>query len=399
MNTPFVSVIVPTYNEARHIGALMDNLQRQDYQKDRFEVIIADGRSTDDTRSQIEARVASFPNLRWVDNPGKFVPHGLNIALRESKGEIIIRMDAHSVYPENYISRLSSALQALEADNVGGMWITEPGAETAEAKAIALATSHPLGIGNASYRLGADGPVKVDTVPYGCFKRTLFDRIGNFDTDMLRNQDDEFNGRIVRNGGNIYLLPDVKIRYSARTTLPKMRTMFYQYGLYKPLVNMKLGAPATLRQFAPPAIVLLLIGTLIGYFIHPLLAITGAFFLAIYGILIVQTSLQVVSTHATSGRQRMPIVVRTIFMALALAVLLFVPKPIAWPVCGILLVLPTTIDILRLPALWKNVFVHTLLCFPSIHFSYGIGYIFGWIEFGLMKKHQSSKAADLKENR
>ncbi|MCZ4409795.1 glycosyltransferase family 2 protein [Cryomorphaceae bacterium 1068] len=252
MGLKFVSIIIPCRNEVNFIQGVLNSISAQDYPKDSLEIIVADGMSDDGTRDKLRELSSSYPNLKVIDNPNRVTPDALNLAIEASKGEVIVRLDAHSNYPSNYISRLVTELFRLDAENVGGVWITTPANSGTVATAIALATSHPLGIGNASYRLENPEITEVDTVPFGCFKRSIFDQIGLFDTDLIRNQDDEFNGRIIKNGGKIFLVPDVEIEYYARATFGTMVKMFYQYGLFKPLVNIKLGHPATLRQFAPP---------------------------------------------------------------------------------------------------------------------------------------------------
>ena len=261
-----VSVIIPTYNEELFIEALIENLVAQDFPKEELEVLIIDGQSTDKTRQLIQERSTSLGWIKLLPNPHIVVPHAMNIGISASKGKTIVRMDAHCQYPNNYISRLLAVQQETGAENVGGVWITVPGADTAIARAIALASSHPFGIGNASYRLENTEIKEVDTVPYGCYPREVFDRIGLYDEDLIRNQDDELNGRLIQAGGKIMLIPDLEIQYSARPTWSKMNKMFYQYGLYKPLVNKKLGKPATWRQFIPPAFVLVGLLILISLF-------------------------------------------------------------------------------------------------------------------------------------
>jgi hypothetical protein len=152
-------------------------------------------------------------------------------------------------------------LYLLNADNVGGVWNTQPAKDTPICQAIAQASSHPFGVGGSMHKIGASKIIETDTVPFGCYKREVFDKTGPFDTDLVRNQDDEFNGRLLNLGGKIYLIPQVIINYTARDTLGKMRKMYYQYGLYKPLVNKKLGAPATVRQFFP---LIFLLGLIVG---------------------------------------------------------------------------------------------------------------------------------------
>lgn len=344
-----VSIIVPTYNEEKHIATLIECLLAQDYPQDQLEILIADGRSTDQTREIIEGYCKKHNNIRLLDNPEKFVPTALNRCIEASKGEIIVRMDAHSGYPHHYVSTLVKSMRELNAENVGGVWITEPGADTAEAHAIALATSDAFGIGNASYRLGADIVTEADTVPYGCFPRNLFERIGMFDTDMLRNQDDEFNGRIIKNGGKIYLIPDLHIRYYARPTFKLMRRMYAQYGLFKPLVMLKLGKPATLRQFAPPAIVMLHLFAIISLFVSKNLFALFLLPLALYYSIALFKSI----TIATQSSYRHRV----------------------------------------------NLFFKLILSFPMIHFSYGIGYMRGWLKFVILQQHKKKRTIVVKENR
>ena len=253
-----LTVICPIYNEERYILECMDSILRQDYPKDRLEVIFVDGMSTDGTRALVADYAEKYPFIHLLDNPRRIVPTALNTAIRVAKGDLIARIDAHAKYPDNYLSILELKLESLGADNVGGVCRTLPAKNTPLCKAIAAVLSSPFGMGNSYFRIGTDRDRQVDTVPFGFFHRSLFDRIGMFDEELVRNQDDEFNGRIVREGGKIYLVPEVVIDYFARDTVGKVSQMFYQYGLFKPLVNSKLGKPATVRQFFPLAFVLAL---------------------------------------------------------------------------------------------------------------------------------------------
>lgn len=254
-----LTVICPIYNEEQYIVECMESILRQNYPKDELEVIFVDGMSTDGTRTLVADYAAKYPFIHLLDNPKRIVPTALNTAIRVAKGDLVARIDAHAKYPDNYLSVLARKLQTLEADNVGGVCRTLPAKETPLCQAIAAALSSPFGMGNSYFRIGADRDRQVDTVPFGFFRRSLFDRIGMFDEELIRNQDDEFNGRIIREGGKIFLVPEVVIDYFARDTIGKVSRMFYQYGLFKPLVNSKLGNPATVRQFFPLAFVLALI--------------------------------------------------------------------------------------------------------------------------------------------
>lgn len=254
---PFISIIIPTYNEAAHIGRMLDDIAGQDYDPSRYEVLIADGRSSDRTREIAGEHAAVRPGIKIIDNPGRFVPFGLNLAIKQSAGEIIVRMDAHSRYPKDYLSSLIEWGDRLGADNVGGVWITLPSNDSVKARAIALALTHPLGVGDAIYRLGGSKVKEVDTVPYGCYPKRVFDKIGLFDEQLLRNQDDEFNARLKRSGGKIFIIPGIKIEYFARENFSKLGKMYFQYGYFKPLVNKKIKIPANVRQLAPAALILL----------------------------------------------------------------------------------------------------------------------------------------------
>lgn len=268
-----LSVICPVYNEEKYIRKCIASVLQQDYPKDDLEIIFTDGMSTDHTRRIIEEYVCQYPFIRIIDNPQRIVPTGLNAAIKEAEGDYIIRIDAHTEFPINYFSRLIQALNELGADNVGGVCLTLPASDASIPKAIAAVLSSKFGMGNSLFRVGVNEIREVDTVPFGCWHRELFDRIGGFDIELIRNQDDEFNGRLIKNGGKIYLLPDLEIKYYARDKISKVAKMFYQYGLFKPLVNKKLGAPATIRQFFPPIFVLGLFGGGLLSLLSPLLMI------------------------------------------------------------------------------------------------------------------------------
>ncbi len=249
-----VTVICPVFNEVHYIDQCIKSMLIQDFPQDQLEIIVVDGMSTDGTRENLQKWLS--PKVRLLDNPKQIVPIALNIGIENAQGEIIMRIDAHADYPVDYVSSLERALIELDADNVGGICRTLPANNSSKAKAIAVALGSLFGMGNSYFRIGADKIMSVDTVPFGCFWRNLFGRIGLFDVDLIRNQDDEFNGRIIKSGGKIFLLPSVQINYYARDTYRKVGKMFFQYGLFKPLVNKKLGSPATIRQFFPPLFVL-----------------------------------------------------------------------------------------------------------------------------------------------
>ena len=270
-----LTIICPIYNEEKYIAHCLESILRQDYPKEDMEVLFVDGMSTDRTREIVMQYADNYPMIRLIDNPQRIVPPAMNIGVKASSGDIIVRIDAHAIFPPNYVSELVRYLLNLKADNVGGICRTLPIRDTIVCRSIANVLSSRFGMGNSYYRIGAKDIMKVDTVPFGCFHRELFDKIGFFDEDLTRNQDDEFNGRIIKNGGKIYLLPHLVIDYYARDTISKVYKMFYQYGLFKPLVNKKLGNPATLRQFFPLAYVS-------GLIVGPLCFMLSPWFVVIY---------------------------------------------------------------------------------------------------------------------
>jgi len=246
-----VSVIIPCHNEEQYIGPCLKSILQNDFNQNDLEILVVDGKSEDRTREIVSNYSKKNTCIKLLDNPGENTPAALNIGIRHTSGEIIIRMDAHAEYPANYISRLVHYLDDLKADNVGGAWLTLPSAYTVKARAIVAAITSLFGVGNAYYRLNIKQIKKVDTVPYGCYRRSLFDKIGMFDDRLVRNQDDEFNARFRKNGGKIFLIPEIQLKYYARSTIKSLWKMFYQYGLYKPMVNRLIGKPTTARQFVP----------------------------------------------------------------------------------------------------------------------------------------------------
>jgi glycosyltransferase involved in cell wall biosynthesis len=255
MPWPRVSIVIPCRNEAGYIARCLDSILACDYPLDQLEILVADGRSTDGTRELLTQYCAQHASVRLLDNARGTTPAGLNAAIQASSGAVIIRMDAHVLYPPDYISRLVRGLEETGADNVGGVLETVPADSTPMARAIALGMSHRFGVGDSHFRVGATERREVDTVPFGCFRREIFSRIGLFDEELIRNQDDEFNFRVITRGGRVLLLPEVSCRYFARRSLQQLARMYYQYGYFKPLVARKIGRIMTVRQLVPALLV------------------------------------------------------------------------------------------------------------------------------------------------
>jgi cellulose synthase/poly-beta-1,6-N-acetylglucosamine synthase-like glycosyltransferase len=336
-----VSIIIPCRDEEKFIAHCIDSILSNTYPKEKMEILVVDGMSDDKTREIIEEYAKSYPFIRLLDNPSRSIPAALNIGVRNVKGQIVVRMDAHSTYDKNYIANCVKYLIRYRADNVGGVWVTVPANNSLVARSIALALSHRFGVGNADYRIGAKEPKYVDTVPFGCYRRDVFDRVGLYDEDMLRNEDDEFNSRLIKKGGRILLVPEIISYYRARDSLQKLWRMGYQYGYFKPLVLIKTGKVFTFRQLVPPLFVMGLLlsaglSLISKFFLVPLLLILGSYSLA--------NSAFSFSLAAKNG---------------------------------------------------TGVFLFTLIAFSTLHFSYAFGYLMGILNFVIIKNHKKRKIYDI----
>ncbi len=291
--SPKVSIIVPCYNEQSTIRLLLEALREQTYPRAGMEVIIADGFSTDGTREAIAAFQRDFPDLcvRLVENAHRSIPSGVNRAIEAARGEIILRLDAHSKPYPDYVENSISAHDQGRGANVGGVWEIRPGDVTWIANSIAVAAAHPLGVGDALYR-HTKHAAEVDTVPFGSFRRTLIEQIGLFDESLLTNEDYEFNARVRKSGGKIWLDPSIRSIYFARPTLLELIRQYWRYGFWK--WRMLRRYPDTLRwrQALPPLFVLGLIGlTLLSIFL-PLARVLLAGELFLYFSIMILAGLQ-----------------------------------------------------------------------------------------------------------
>ncbi len=232
-NFPLVSVIVPCRNERGCIAKCLDSIVMQDYPKNDLEILIIDGMSDDGTRKIISDYCKKLSFVKLLDNPEKFTPFALNVGIKNSSGEIIVRMDAHAEYALDYVSRCVAAVRESGADNVGGRSVLLPRGDSLTARAIASALSSFFGAGNAIYKTKiAEKPIEVDTVFGGCYRREVFGRIGLFDERMIRNQDLEFNLRLCRAGGKIVLFPRIISYYFPKKSLREFAKHNYDDGYW-----------------------------------------------------------------------------------------------------------------------------------------------------------------------
>ncbi|OGO27618.1 MAG: glycosyl transferase [Chloroflexi bacterium RBG_16_52_11] len=250
---PDVSIVVPCYNEQNTIGLLLTAIYQQSFDRLNMEVIIADGLSEDRTRENILQFQQAHPDIsiKIVNNQRRTIPSGLNEGIRASGGEYIIRLDAHCVPQPDYIERCVEALSTGKGDNVGGVWEIQPGGPGWIPRSIAAASAHPLGVGDALYRLGGTAQV-VDTVPFGSFKITLFDRIGLFNESLLTNEDYELNVRIRQAGGSVWLDPRIRSRYFARSSFNQLARQYWRYGFWKGRMIRRYPGTLRWRQLLPP---------------------------------------------------------------------------------------------------------------------------------------------------
>lgn len=265
MVSPKISVVIPCYNEEATIGKLLAALDAQTLPKSAFEVVIADGGSTDGTRVEIRRYLKDHPDLqvRVVDNPKRIIPAGLNTAIRDAKGSIITRMDAHTIPAKDYLDLSVQDLENAKGENVGGVIDIEPGKNTWIGRSIAAATAHPLGVGDARYRwTKVAGP--VDTVAFGTFHRELFDRIGYYDETLLINEDYEFNTRIRLSGGGIWVNPAIRATYYSRPDLISLARQYFSYGFWKMKMLRRYPGSLRWRQALPPIFVLGVLMLLLG---------------------------------------------------------------------------------------------------------------------------------------
>jgi glycosyltransferase involved in cell wall biosynthesis len=326
-NLPFVSVIMPIRNEAAFIERSLGAVLRQDYPADLMEVIIADGMSSDGTRDiirQIEEREPHVA-ISVVDNPQQIVPTGFNAALHVAKGAVIVRVDGHTEIAPDYVRECVNTLERTGADNVGGRM--DPVGENAFGSAVALATTSPFGVGGARFHYSGREEY-VDTVYMGAWRRDLFDRIGYFDEEMVRNQDDEFNYRLLKIGGRILLNPQLRSVYTNRGTFTSLCRQYFQYGYWKVRVFQKVPGSARPRHWVPPLFALAVFGGLPVAILVPLLRIAYLSGLALYALIDLLISARIA---ARAG--------------------------------------------------WRHL-LRLLLVFPTLHLSYGLGFWRGIFRFG-----------------
>ena len=248
-----ISVVAPVRNEGANVDHFVSDLAAQDF-RGELEVLVADGNSDDDCVERLRAAAWSAGlTLRVIDTPAGWVSPGLNACIRHARGDLIVRLDCHSRYPADYLRRCAELSEQTGAWNVGGRLV--PTGTTPTERAVACAMDSPFG-GIGWTRAAADGPVSTDTVTFGAFRPEAFEHAGFFDETLVRNQDDEFNLRLRRAGGQIMLDPDITVMYRPRGSIGRVWRQYYEYGLWKVPVMLKHRRVLTMRSVAPLGFVL-----------------------------------------------------------------------------------------------------------------------------------------------
>tara|TARA_A100001011_G_scaffold400109_1_gene512394 strand:- start:1367 stop:2416 length:1050 start_codon:yes stop_codon:yes gene_type:complete len=244
-----ISIIIPVRNELNYIRLTLDSILKQNNSEQIAEILIVDGLSDDGTREVIKNYIKTNSKVQLIDNPDKIVSTGFNRALSISKGDVILRVDGHSHLSKDFINSCMTALNNVEADCVGGA--TEHISSGLIGNAIKLAQSSGFGVGGVEFRKVLINGKYVDTLAFGAYKREVFEKIGGYDEELVRNQDDEFNFRLIQNGGKIWLDPSIKSFYYSRKSLLKLFKQYFQYGFYKIRVMQKRRDFSSWRHIIP----------------------------------------------------------------------------------------------------------------------------------------------------
>ncbi len=277
-----ISIIVPIYNEAAHIRECLDSILAQADERIALDILVVDGMSNDGTRELVQELAQTHPAIRLIDNPEKTVPYAMNRGINAATGSVIIRIDGHAAMEPDFIKNCLSALDAHpECGCVGGYIENINTTETA--RIISLAMSSRFGVGSAHFRTG-NFEGHVDTLAFGAYRKEVFDKAGMFDEVLTRNQDDEFNFRMIRAGFKIWLSKAIRSRYYVRASFKKLYRQYFQYGYWKVYVNRKHSAVTSVRQLVPFLFVGFLFGGFALSWLHPLLCWAYSAGLAVYAL-------------------------------------------------------------------------------------------------------------------
>lgn len=321
---PFVSVLMPVRNEAAFIKRSVGSVIAQDYPRERIEILIADGMSEDGTRDIINGLEQKHRNVRTVDNPGKIVATGLNAALVQAKGNVIVRVDGHCEIAPDYLRRCARHLLKDDVEAVGGP--VETVGQSYVARVIATAMSSWFGVGGSAFRVTNSPTQFTDTVPFPAYSRALIDRAGPFDEELVRNQDDEYNYRLRKLGVRILLASDVRSRYYSRATLKGLASQYFQYGYWKVRVMQKHPRQMRLRQFVPGLFVAALLFGLVLFPVFPVAKYFTALMASSYGVAVMVASIFSARKHEWQLLPLLPVAFTILHLAYGLGFLIGLAK-------------------------------------------------------------------------
>jgi len=281
MTETYVSVVVPIRNEERHIEQCLRSLLKQTYSCESYEILVVDGCSSDRSKEIVTEFAHGFSNVRFLDNHAGIVPVGMNIGIRNARGRIIIRADGHNFYPSGYIENCVKYLDNTGAENVGGPWLTIPADDTLGARLVAAMLSNPFGVGDSRFRTtNKDG--FVETVPFGAYRRELFDRVGYFNEKLVRNQDNELNARIRAAGGKIYQATALRTEYHPVSTLRHLLKQTFRQSQWHVFSCKEHAGSMGLRHFVPSIFLAVVVLLFLASLLHPWFFLLLAVLMATY---------------------------------------------------------------------------------------------------------------------
>jgi glycosyltransferase involved in cell wall biosynthesis len=324
MGDPRVSIVMPVRNEADFIEPSVGAVLAQEWPAELLEVIVADGMSDDGTRDLLATMAKARPNLRIVDNPAGIVAPGLNRAIAEARGEIVIRIDGHCEVAPDFVSKCVEALERHGLENgallaVGGP--IETVGSTRAARAIAASMSAHFGVGGSGFRVGTGGQREVDTVAFPAYPRQTMEAVGPFDEELVRNQDDEYNFRLRSLGGRVVLCPEIRSVYHSRSTLTSLWRQYFQYGFWKVRVMQKHTRQMQPRQFVPALFVLALVLGLAAGIVLPVLWVVFALVVGSYLAANLAASVALAARRGWSLLPLLPLAFATLHVAYGLGFL------------------------------------------------------------------------------
>ena len=290
-----ISVIIPCRNEEKYIASCLTSFVEMDYPKNLLEIIIVDGRSKDKTLEIVHNFQLRYPFIKVIDNPNLFVPHALNIGIKNSISEFIMIASAHSFFEKNYISEVFKALETLNCDGAGGVLKTDVKNKTRKTLSICKVLSNRFGVGNSQFRVGTNKPISADIVPFGIYRKTILESAGFYNERLKRNQDMELSKRMIEKGNKIYLIPSAKSTYFAREAYKALALNNFGNGLWIPLTVFvtKKFSSLSLRHFIPMIFLLSLLLPLILMFIEPSIGLIALISFISYSILLAIVSYKI----------------------------------------------------------------------------------------------------------